>query len=91
MRFRYCRFQTSDNSYVASFSASLQIHIRRFKYVFLAQPVSATSASVEEHARIIQALENKDRALASSVMKQNLIRPMKELYAFIQNTKEGEM
>ncbi|MEK6991300.1 MULTISPECIES: FCD domain-containing protein [Paenibacillus] len=91
IRFRYCRFQTSDNSYVASFSASLQIHIRRFKYVFLAQPVSATSASVEEHARIIQALENKDRALASSVMKQNLIRPMKELYAFIQNTKEGEM
>jgi len=80
----------SDNSYVASFSASLQIHIRRFKYVFLAQPVSATSASVEEHARIIQALENKDGALASSVMKQNLIRPMKELYAFIQNAQEGE-
>jgi len=80
----------SDNSYVASFSASLQIHIRRFKYVFLAQPVSATAASVEEHAQLIQALENKDGAFASSVMKQNLIRPMKELYAFIQNAQEGE-
>ncbi|MBB3131626.1 DNA-binding GntR family transcriptional regulator [Paenibacillus rhizosphaerae] len=81
----------SDNAYVASFSASLQIHIRRFKYVFLAQPVSATAASVEEHARIIEAFEEKDRALAASVMKQNLLRPMKELYAMIQNHSEGDV
>ncbi|PQP87159.1 GntR family transcriptional regulator [Paenibacillus sp. AR247] len=80
----------SDNAYAASFSASLQIHIRRFKYVFLAQPVAATAASVEEHARIIEAFEKKDAALAASVMKQNLLRPMKELYAFIQNHSEGD-
>ncbi|GIO57776.1 MULTISPECIES: GntR family transcriptional regulator [Paenibacillus] len=80
----------SDNAYVASFSASLQIHIRRFKYVFLAQPVSATAASAEEHARIIEAFEKKDAALAASVMKQNLLRPMNELYAFIQNHSEGD-
>jgi DNA-binding GntR family transcriptional regulator len=80
----------SDNAYAASFSASLQIHIRRFKYVFLAQPVSATAASVEEHARIIEAFEKKDAALAASVMKQNLLRPMNELYAFIQNHSEGD-
>ncbi|OZB90957.1 GntR family transcriptional regulator [Paenibacillus sp. XY044] len=81
----------SDNAYVASFSASLQIHIRRFKYVFLAQPVSATAASVEEHAQIIKSFEKKDAVLAASVMKQNLLRPMKELYAFIQNQSEGDM
>jgi len=80
----------SDNAYVASFSASLQIHIRRFKYVFLAQPVSATAASVEEHTRIIEAFEKKDTALAASVMRQNLLRPMNELYAFIQNHSEGD-
>ncbi|TBL80198.1 GntR family transcriptional regulator [Paenibacillus thalictri] len=75
--------EASDNPYVASFSASLQIHIRRFKYVFLKQAMTSTRTSVEEHALIIQALENKDGAAAAAMMKQNLIRPMHELYALI--------
>ncbi|MFF2885761.1 GntR family transcriptional regulator [Paenibacillus sp. NPDC057967] len=70
-----------DNSYVASFSASLQIHIRRFKYVFLKQPIAATLASVEEHTKIIEALERRDSDGASEWMKRNLIRPMHELDA----------
>ncbi|MNR66854.1 hypothetical protein D3C85_1905640 [compost metagenome] len=68
---------------MAAFSASLQIHIRRFKYVFLAQPVSATAASVEEHAAIIKALEQGYDEVAASVMKQNPIRQMRELHAII--------
>ncbi|TNJ67123.1 GntR family transcriptional regulator [Paenibacillus hemerocallicola] len=73
----------SDNPYIASFSASLQIHIRRFKYVFLKQQLTATLASAEEHAAIIRAFENRDPETASAMMKQNLIRPMHELYALI--------
>jgi DNA-binding GntR family transcriptional regulator len=73
----------SDNAYIASFSASLQIHVRRFKYVFLKQPVTATSASEQEHSAIIAALERRDAEAASAMMKQNLIRPMHELYALI--------
>jgi DNA-binding GntR family transcriptional regulator len=75
--------EVSDNAYVASFSASLQIHIRRFKYVFLKQPVSGTLVSVEELASIILALEKHDAEAASATMKQNLIRPMHELYSLI--------
>ena len=75
--------EVSDNAYVASFSASLQIHIRRFKYVFLKQPISGTLVSVEEHVSIILALEKHDAEAASAIMKQNLIRPMYELYALI--------
>jgi DNA-binding GntR family transcriptional regulator len=75
--------EASDNAYVASFSASLQIHIRRFKYVFLKQPVSGTLVSVDEHASIILALEKHDAEAASAAMKQNLIRPMHELYSLI--------
>ncbi|OXM87727.1 GntR family transcriptional regulator [Paenibacillus rigui] len=75
--------EASDNPYIASYSASLQIHIRRFKYVFLKQPVTGTRSSVEEHAALIDALEQKDAGTASAVMKQNLIRPMGELYALI--------
>ncbi|SFL60288.1 DNA-binding transcriptional regulator, GntR family [Paenibacillus sp. 1_12] len=73
----------SDNVYISSFSASLQIHIRRFKYVFLKQPVTGTMTSVKEHSAIVEALEKHDPAAASAMMKQNLIRPMQELYAII--------
>lgn len=73
----------SDNAYIASFSTSLQIHIRRFKYVFLKQPVAGTLTSVEDHLAIILALEQKDSEQASAHMKENLIRPMHELYSLI--------
>ncbi|MGE1115577.1 GntR family transcriptional regulator [Priestia megaterium] len=73
----------SDNPYISSFSSSLQIHIRRFKYVFLKQPMSGTHASVQEHSAIIDAMEERDYEKASVMMKQNLIRPMHELYEFI--------
>ncbi|UVI30461.1 GntR family transcriptional regulator [Paenibacillus spongiae] len=75
--------EISDNPYIASFSASLQIHIRRFKYVFLKQPPTAARSSEEEHAAIIAALEERDPEAASARMKQNVIRPMQELYALI--------
>ncbi|MBE1445749.1 GntR family transcriptional regulator [Paenibacillus sp. OAS669] len=75
--------ELSDNPYIASFSASLQIHIRRFKYVFLKQPVTATQASVDEHASIISAFEQKDSDRAQAIMKQNFIRPMQELHELL--------
>ncbi len=75
--------EAADNPYVASFSSSLQVHIRRFKYVFLRQPVAGTLASVEEHSAIIAALEKRDGVAAGTMMKQNLIRPMNELYAVL--------
>jgi DNA-binding GntR family transcriptional regulator len=71
----------SDNSYVASFSASLQIHIRRFKYVFLKQPGTSTLASADEHDALIAALSAHDATLAARTIRQNIIRPMNELYA----------
>ncbi|MFC0211575.1 GntR family transcriptional regulator [Paenibacillus chartarius] len=75
--------EVSDNPYIASFSSSLQVHIRRFKYVFLRQPVAGTRTSVEEHSAIIAALEKRDGEAAGAMMKRNLIRPMNELYAML--------
>ncbi len=71
--------ELSDNSYIATFNTSLQIHIRRFKYVFLKQPITATQVSVDEHLAIIEAFEQRDGKKAQDMMKQNLIRPMQEL------------
>ncbi|HEY2492582.1 MAG TPA: GntR family transcriptional regulator [Paenibacillus sp.] len=75
--------EISDNMYIASFSSSIQIHIRRFKYVFLKQHETNTHNSVQEHAEIIDAMEKHDDAKASMIMKQNLLRPMSELYTLI--------
>ncbi|OAS14925.1 GntR family transcriptional regulator [Paenibacillus oryzisoli] len=75
--------ELSDNPYIASFSSSLQIHIRRFKYVFLKQPITATQASVDEHTTIIAAFENNDSKHAQAMMKQNFIRPMQELHGLL--------
>ncbi|WP_340023717.1 GntR family transcriptional regulator [Paenibacillus sp. FSL K6-1096] len=75
--------ELSDNPYAASFSASLQIHIRRFKYVFLKQPINATQASVDEHDLIIAAFEKNDGDGAQAMMKQNFIRPMQELHELL--------
>ncbi len=76
--------EASDNSYVASFSASLQNHIRRFKYLFLKQPMKETLTSVDEHHSIIMALEKQDAAQASAQIKQNVLRPMNELFKLIE-------
>lgn len=73
----------ADNSYIASYSSSLQVHIRRFKYVFLKQQLTANSDSVEEHAALIQAFEARDANAATLIMKQNLLRPMKLLHALM--------
>ena len=75
--------ELSDNPYIVSFSVSLQMHIRRFKYVFLKQPITETQSSVAEHASIISALEKRDANTASALMKQNVLRPMRELYDLI--------
>lgn len=69
----------SNNPYTASFNESLQVHIRRFKYVFLRQPIDSTQASVDEHFAIIRAFQSRDAAAAHEAMKKNLIRPMREL------------
>ncbi len=82
-QFHHLIVDASDNAYIATFGASLQMHIRRFKYVFLKQPITGTSQSVEEHASIIDAFEARDAEQASHAMKQNLLRPMRELYEWI--------
>lgn len=75
--------ELSDNPYIDTFNSSLQIHIRRFKYVFLKQPINATQASVDEHEAIVAAFEKKDSDGARELMRRNFIRPMQELHGLI--------
>ncbi|RAP29370.1 hypothetical protein C2W64_03719 [Brevibacillus laterosporus] len=70
----------ADNPYLTSFHISLQNHIRRFKYVFLKQTYAMNVASVDEHEHIIQALRTGNQEKLETSIKQNILRPMRELY-----------
>ena len=74
----------ANNSYIESFTATLQMHIRRFKFVFLQQlDKSLTKTSIEEHEAMIAAFQRKDKDTAAEIMKQNWLRPMDELNSLI--------
>lgn len=72
--------EMADNSYVSIFISNLQMHIRRFKYLFLKQISTLEHASIDEHEQLIKAFILRDSNVASHIMKQNILRPMQELY-----------
>lgn len=75
--------ELADNPYITDFSSILQLHIRRFKFVFLKRDSPIVKESLKEHRAIIQAFEAHDAGQAASLMKQNWLRPMKEVYHFL--------
>ncbi len=44
--------------------------------------------SIEEHAMIIEALEKRDTETAARVMRQNWMRPMREIADRLQREEE---
>ncbi len=72
--------EIADNSYVSIFTSNLQMHIRRFKYLFLKQISALDHASIDEHEQLIKAFILNDSNSASLMMKKNILRPMRELY-----------
>ncbi len=79
----------ADNSYITDFSSILQLHIRRFKYLFLESHKWVVRESIREHKALIQAFEQHDPEQAVSIMKQNWLRPMKEVYNFLVSEKQS--
>ncbi|WP_243355256.1 GntR family transcriptional regulator [Bacillus litorisediminis] len=70
----------ADNSYISHFSSILQLHIRRFKYVFLNKELTHKKDSLQEHEILLQAFSDRNPQLAKSIMEQNWLRPMNEVY-----------
>ncbi len=76
--------EVADNSYISSFTSTMQKHIRRFKYLFLKHVRTTEQISVTEHAELIAAFESREAAKTMMLMKQNVMRPMWELYESIE-------
>ncbi|MDQ0340702.1 DNA-binding GntR family transcriptional regulator [Caldalkalibacillus uzonensis] len=83
--FHHLIVDTADNPYISDFIAILQLHSRRFKYIFLKQPSASTSSSIKEHELIIGALEERDKEKAALAMRQNWLRPMNEVYRLVSS------
>jgi DNA-binding GntR family transcriptional regulator len=81
--------ELANNPYVTDFSSLLQLHIRRFKYMFLNGHETIVRESFREHKALIEAFENHDSVKAESIMKQNWLRPMNEVYNFLVGEEES--
>lgn len=69
----------ANNPHISSFCSSLQMHIRRYKYIFIKRPNWESQAAVDDHEAIIKALEASDSEAAARLMKHNLERPLEHL------------
>jgi DNA-binding GntR family transcriptional regulator len=81
--------EIADNPYVSHFSSTLQLHIRRLKYLFLKDHLTSKHESVQEHERMIKAFTDRDHETASMIMKQNWLRPMEEVYSVLDSLKHS--
>lgn len=89
--FHHLIVQSTSNPYLEQFTAVLEKHTRRFKALFLENPLLPSNPSVEEHRKIIHALRARDPKQAHQIMKQNWIRPMNDILHRVETMdKEGE-
>ncbi|WP_141604066.1 GntR family transcriptional regulator [Terrilactibacillus laevilacticus] len=80
----------SNNPYIIEFSSILQLHIRRFKYIFHKKIEVAVTESLKEHRALIQAFEDHHPEKAATLLKQNWLRPMEEVYHFLVEVEDHE-
>ncbi|WP_138752052.1 GntR family transcriptional regulator [Paenibacillus sinopodophylli] len=69
----------ANNQHISTFCSSLQMHIRRYKYIFFKRPNWESKAAAEDHEAIINALESRNAEEAARLMKHNLVRPLEHL------------
>lgn len=81
--------ELADNSYITDFSSVLQLHIRRFKFIFLKRDPIIVKESLKEHRALIEAFKEHNTEQAASIMKQNWLRPMKEVYRHLVGENES--
>lgn len=70
--------ELTENHYISSFVSTLQLHVRRLKYIFF-QDAMLSHESATEHEQIINAFEQRDSKRAVEIMRKNWLRPMQEI------------
>ncbi|MFJ7934762.1 GntR family transcriptional regulator [Sporosarcina sp. NPDC096371] len=68
----------ANNSYIHSMVASLQAHVRR---LFFHNSIVLTVQSIDEHAKIIQLLKERDATTVSAIMRDNWLRAIDEFHS----------
>lgn len=65
----------ANNTYIEPFLENLHLHALRLEYMFF-QDTKPAKLSIEEHTKIIAALEKGDAAQLEQLITQNWLRPM---------------
>ncbi len=76
-RFHFRIIAICDNSHLEGMSRMLQAHVRRLFYL---NSIVLSEESIDEHGRMIDALEAGDRELAETIAEANWMRPMKTIH-----------
>lgn len=71
-----------ENPYISTITQMLQAHVRK---LFFQKAIVLKPESVEEHSRIIAALQNHDIELARTLAKENWLRSVQD---YLENSKE---
>ncbi|MDD3224837.1 MAG: GntR family transcriptional regulator [Clostridium sp.] len=69
--------KASKNKYIENMVNMMQGHVRRFLFY---EHIAFSKRSVEEHNKIIEAFENRDKELAKKCVKTNWYRSIDEFY-----------
>ncbi len=89
-RFHQTILGIAANPFLTSFITTLQMHVSRFKYVFLQQLEVSYRRSVEEHEAILDALESQNSEKAGRMIYQNWMRPMTEIVKQLAKDNQEE-
>jgi len=74
--------EATGNRYFSGFSRQLQSSLARFLYRAY-KATGGANLSVEEHYRIVEALERRDPELARSTIKQHVTEALKRVLNII--------
>lgn len=76
----------SGNALLASTVSGLQLHVKLFR---LRNDRKMTFGAVEEHARIVEAIQSGDAELAETAMKEHLLASRERVQTVFETRREG--
>jgi DNA-binding GntR family transcriptional regulator len=87
-QFHQAILEEADNPYISSFISTLQLHLRRIKYVFFHSSFVPAETSIEEHKDIIEAFKQRDAERAARLIRQNWLRAREIVSAELKKKEE---
>ena len=77
----------TENEYIIEFTTTLIIHVNRIKYYYFQTP-DVKNASIDEHLKVLELLQDENYYMASAKMKKHWMRVMEASLALLESMKK---